>query len=188
MEMQQGGVGFTGLRSRISRLYLPQAEKFRENGNQAMKDGSYEAAILCYNQCLELTPCDVRLYTNRSLAHLNMCGWRAAELDATTALEFDQDNVKALLRRSRAREQRGDLPVCCWWMLVYTMRQKPHIQACILCDYWFVCTGCCTSAQGAVDDMRCIMHLPDHLLSTKDLHDASDVRMLLRAMCVFLGL
>ncbi len=88
-----------------------QADQLRDHGNKAMKEGNYKAALFLYNQAMELTPCDVRLYTNRSLAHLHLRRWRDAEVDATTVLHWDQDNLKALLRRSRARENRGDLPV-----------------------------------------------------------------------------
>ncbi|CCD69153.1 UNC-45/Cro1/She4 central domain-containing protein [Caenorhabditis elegans] len=90
------------------------AEEIRDEGNAAVKDQDYIKADELYTEALQLTTDEDKalrpvLYRNRAMARLKRDDFEGAQSDCTKALEFDGADVKALFRRSLAREQLGNV-------------------------------------------------------------------------------
>ncbi|VDI18766.1 sperm-associated antigen 1 [Mytilus galloprovincialis] len=79
-------------------------EEFKTEGNSYVQKGEYQKAVPCYTKCIEILPKKVVSFTNRSLCYLKLQKPTEAEIDCTTALSLDKDNVKALFRRAQARK------------------------------------------------------------------------------------
>lgn len=82
-------------------------EKFKAEGNEFVKKGSFSEAVVCYNKCMEAMPDQLAVYTNRALCYIKLNKPGEAEEDCTNALSIDKDNVKALFRRAQARKLLG---------------------------------------------------------------------------------
>lgn len=49
-----------------------QANRFKEQGNEAYKNKEYLKAIQLYSKAIELNPKDANYYSNRALCHFNL--------------------------------------------------------------------------------------------------------------------
>uniref|UniRef100_A0A7S4B9W3 Uncharacterized protein n=1 Tax=Chrysotila carterae TaxID=13221 RepID=A0A7S4B9W3_CHRCT len=74
----------------------------REQGNESMSAGQYEAAVLHYSAALSHTPKDPALYSNRSFAFLRLRMPARALADADEAVKRRPDWPKAHFRRAEA--------------------------------------------------------------------------------------
>lgn len=74
-------------------------------GNAAFAAGRFDESLVHYSQCMLLAPKDAVIPSNRSQALLKLQRWHEAEVDASTALDIDPAQVKALFRRAQARRQ-----------------------------------------------------------------------------------
>ncbi|CAF2646097.1 unnamed protein product [Rotaria sp. Silwood2] len=95
------------------------SEEFREQGNQAFKQGHFQEAIDRYTDAInilhdqqlnetiknDLTKC----YSNRSQCYINLGQYDDAIEDATRALEYTPSDQKSLYRRANAFERLGKL-------------------------------------------------------------------------------
>ncbi|CAF1091303.1 unnamed protein product [Rotaria magnacalcarata] len=95
------------------------AATFREQGNQAFKQGHYQEAIDRYTDAIhalnneqlndsiknDLTKC----YSNRAQCNINLEQYDDAIEDATKALEYTPTDQKSLYRRANAFERSGKL-------------------------------------------------------------------------------
>jgi tetratricopeptide (TPR) repeat protein len=85
------------------RLALALVEKTK--GNESFAAKAWTEAVRHYSASLHLDQTSAAVYANRSLAHIKMESWRAAESDASAALEIQANYTKALLRRGIARRR-----------------------------------------------------------------------------------
>ncbi|GBF88196.1 hypothetical protein Rsub_00908 [Raphidocelis subcapitata] len=87
--------------------------RLKERGTAAFKQGNVKAAVDLFGRALRLAPDSPQLWCNRALAHLHARRPREAAHDAAAALAHADANgelrAKALLRRSRAKRELGDL-------------------------------------------------------------------------------
>jgi serine/threonine-protein phosphatase 5 len=84
----------------------PEAEKHRIDGNEAFKQGKFEAAIAAYTRAIEIEPTPT-LYSNRAFANLKLVFSGAALSDADEALALDPSFAKARYRKASAYLQLG---------------------------------------------------------------------------------
>jgi len=76
-------------------------------GNQKLGSGSLQEAESHYTRAIELDASNMAAFNNRSLCRLKQKNWAGSIADATTVLEKEDKNHKALLRRSQAHEALG---------------------------------------------------------------------------------
>jgi len=76
----------------------------KDQGNSFVKQNLYEEALKCYNECTDIDPENVAIYTNRALCYLRLNQHELAIQDTTEALRLQPDNVKALFRRALAKK------------------------------------------------------------------------------------
>ncbi|KAJ6653812.1 hypothetical protein lerEdw1_008656 [Lerista edwardsae] len=76
----------------------------KNKGNEFVKKGKYEDALLKYSECLKLNPKECTIYTNRALCFLKLCRYEEAKADCDHVLQTDGSNVKALYRRALAHK------------------------------------------------------------------------------------
>ncbi|XP_061185926.1 sperm-associated antigen 1-like [Saccostrea echinata] len=79
-------------------------DEIKSRGNEHVKNSKFKPAIECYTRCIELDPKQTVSYTNRALCYIRINEPEKAELDCTTALSLEEDNVKALFRRAQAKK------------------------------------------------------------------------------------
>ena len=84
------------------------ANREKEKGNEAFKAGDYEESICYYDNSIEITP-NAAAFNNRGLAKLKLERYYKAIQDFDVVLKEEPSNIKALLRRSSAREKLGDI-------------------------------------------------------------------------------
>jgi hypothetical protein len=84
-------------------------ETLKAKGNALTKAGDFEAAIACYDRCIELQPNEIAAINNRSLCNLRLGNWSAATRDAASVLAVEPANTKALLRRVKGLVGLGQL-------------------------------------------------------------------------------
>ncbi|XP_053105714.1 sperm-associated antigen 1 isoform X2 [Hemicordylus capensis] len=80
-------------------------EKFKtlkNKGNEFVKKGKYEEALMKYNECMKLNSQECTIYTNRALCFLKMFRYEEAKKDCDYVLQRDGSNKKALYRRALA--------------------------------------------------------------------------------------
>ncbi|XP_030195870.1 dnaJ homolog subfamily C member 7 [Gadus morhua] len=77
----------------------------KEEGNQAFKDCSYEAAYRLYTEALTIDPNNIKtnakLYCNRGTAGVKLTKLDQAIEDCTSAIKLDPTYIKAYLRRAQ---------------------------------------------------------------------------------------
>ncbi|XP_064614631.1 LOW QUALITY PROTEIN: sperm-associated antigen 1-like [Liolophura sinensis] len=76
----------------------------KAEGNQLVQKGEFRSAEECYCVCVRLFPARAVGFTNRALCYLRLNEPAKAEVDCTTALDLEPQNVKALFRRAQARK------------------------------------------------------------------------------------
>ena len=79
------------------------------NSNFRYKSGMFEEAISLYSQCIDsapdrVTPTAIKALSNRSACYKQISNFDGTIEDCTSVLEFEPDNVKALVRRAQAFE------------------------------------------------------------------------------------
>ena len=79
-------------------------EALKAQGNALYKRGQYAAAARLYSQAIELAPEAAAYYGNRSACYKQISNFDGTIADCTSVLEFEPDNVKALVRRAQAFE------------------------------------------------------------------------------------
>lgn len=85
--------------------------QFYEEGNKYFQEHRYEAALDAYSKALihsESPALNLKLHLNVSICALKLRLYEEAVKASTNALEIDPKNMKALIRRSSAREYMGD--------------------------------------------------------------------------------
>ncbi|XP_070604225.1 sperm-associated antigen 1 [Erythrolamprus reginae] len=75
---------------------------FKNQGNEFVKKGKYEEALMKYNECLKLNSQEKTIYTNRALCFLKLLKYEEARKDCDYVLQIDGSNIKALYRRALA--------------------------------------------------------------------------------------
>lgn len=95
-------------------LRSSEAEKLKNDGNTASHAGDFKQAAVLYTQALKLDEDNLAARSNRSLAHLKLQDFAAAEADASdvlrrlasnTSSEMNSIHSKVLYRRAEARYQ-----------------------------------------------------------------------------------
>ncbi|XP_052016675.1 sperm-associated antigen 1 isoform X2 [Apodemus sylvaticus] len=79
-------------------------QALKEEGNQPVKDKSYEAAISKHNECLKTSSQAHAVYTNRALCDLKLGQYEEAKLHCDQALQIDGDNVETCYRQALAQK------------------------------------------------------------------------------------
>jgi tetratricopeptide (TPR) repeat protein len=87
------------------------ADNEKNKGNDCLKAGDLEEALIFYTRSIECLP-RASLYTNRAIANLKLNRYQEAEQDATSALKLIDSltpslELKAYLRRGTAYMKRG---------------------------------------------------------------------------------
>mmetsp|Transcript_23807 Transcript_23807/g.49261 ORF Transcript_23807/g.49261 Transcript_23807/m.49261 type:complete len:322 (-) Transcript_23807:283-1248(-) len=88
---------------------LSNFEKKKEAGDDKYKSGMFEEAISLYSQCIDSAPdrgnpTAIKALSNRSACYKQISNFDGTIEDCTSVLEFEPDNVKALVRRAQAFE------------------------------------------------------------------------------------
>jgi len=88
---------------------LSTFEKKKEAGDDKYKAGMFEEAITLYTQCVNAAPSNsdptaLKALSNRSACYKQISNFDGTISDCTTVLEYDPNNVKALVRRAQSFE------------------------------------------------------------------------------------
>lgn len=85
-----------------------EAQKMKEEGNDAFKKNDFDLAIKLYTKAINLTPEECKelavYYKNRAAAYLKQEMFEEALNDCDRSLEIAPSDPKALFRRSQALE------------------------------------------------------------------------------------
>ncbi|XP_014284645.1 tetratricopeptide repeat protein 12 isoform X2 [Halyomorpha halys] len=82
---------------------------FMREGNKAFRERNYKKALKNYNKAIDLVMDSCVLYTNRAMTYLKLGKPRQALVDATSALYWNPENLKALIYKSQALYMMGDV-------------------------------------------------------------------------------
>jgi len=88
---------------------LSAFERTKEAGDDKYKAGMFEEAIALYTQCIDSAPdrgnpVAIKALSNRSACYKQISNFDGTIEDCTSVLEFEPENVKALVRRAQAFE------------------------------------------------------------------------------------
>lgn len=83
--------------------------QLKQFGAARYADSDVSGAVAAWERCLALTPTDIPINLNLSLAYCSLGQFQAAVETATTALAGEPNNPKALYRRAEAYSQLGQL-------------------------------------------------------------------------------
>eukprot|EP00043_Microstomoeca_roanoka_P008919 m.85537 g.85537 ORF g.85537 m.85537 type:complete len:109 (+) comp14429_c0_seq2:690-1016(+) len=75
------------------RLRMQYAEEEKTKGNEALRSGDIQEAIVYYTRSLQIYP-TVACQNNRALAHIKASQYREAEHDASAVIEEEPGNIK----------------------------------------------------------------------------------------------
>ncbi|XP_015668882.1 sperm-associated antigen 1 [Protobothrops mucrosquamatus] len=93
-------------RNQLSQIPSDNAEEkfklFKNQGNEFVKKGKYEEALMKYDECIKLNSQEKTIYTNRALCFLKLLKYEEAKKDCDYVLQIDGSNIKALYRRALA--------------------------------------------------------------------------------------
>lgn len=82
-----------------------QLKKTKEQGNEAFKTGRYQEALNLYTEALNVDPfnkkTNAKLYFNRATVYSRLSKLSEAISDCSSALNLDENYLKALLRRAK---------------------------------------------------------------------------------------
>ncbi|KJE91460.1 type 5 protein serine/threonine phosphatase isoform [Capsaspora owczarzaki ATCC 30864] len=84
-----------------------QADKLKDEGNAAFKDGKWQLAIEKYSAAIDLNPTLAPYFANRAFANIKAENYGYAIADATKAIALDSQFVKAYYRRATANMALG---------------------------------------------------------------------------------
>ena len=70
---------------------IPQVEKLKKSGNDAMKNCQYDLAVKLYSDAIALDPENHVLYSNRSAAYTKKESYEAALKDAELTIQWKRD-------------------------------------------------------------------------------------------------
>lgn len=79
----------------------------KHKGNECVKAGETDEAVLHYTRSIAFVDSDAVLYANRALAHLRLKSFALAEQDCSRAVLLDPGYLKAWTRRGMVRFRRG---------------------------------------------------------------------------------
>uniref|UniRef100_A0A670K4V8 Sperm associated antigen 1 n=1 Tax=Podarcis muralis TaxID=64176 RepID=A0A670K4V8_PODMU len=79
-------------------------KSLKNKGNEFVKKGNYEEALIKYNECIKLNSQEQTIYTNRALCYLKLFQYEEAKKDCDHVLQIDDSNIKALYRRALAHK------------------------------------------------------------------------------------
>ena len=74
----------------------------RERGNELFKNSQFQEALDAYTEAIKIYKVDAASYANRALCYFKLEEYELVVVDATKALEIDEDYVKAYHRRGKA--------------------------------------------------------------------------------------
>ncbi|KAJ8958425.1 hypothetical protein NQ318_002211 [Aromia moschata] len=87
---------------------VEEAQRFKEEGNEAFKNNDWDQAVKLYTKAINLTTSETRdlsiYYKNRAAAYLKLEKYEAALEDCDKSLEIVPMDPKALFRRCQALE------------------------------------------------------------------------------------
>ncbi|KAJ8916639.1 hypothetical protein NQ315_000284 [Exocentrus adspersus] len=87
---------------------IEDAERYKEEGNEAFKNSNWDQAVKLYTKAINLTSKDSRdaavYYKNRAAAHLKLGDYQAAVEDCDKCLAIIPSDPKGLFRRCQALE------------------------------------------------------------------------------------
>lgn len=88
---------------------LSAFERKKEAGDDKYKAGMFEEAIALYTQCIDSAPENsnpvaLKALSNRSACYKQISNFDGTISDCTQVLEYEPDNIKALVRRAQAFE------------------------------------------------------------------------------------
>lgn len=87
---------------------VDNANEFKRRGNDCVKAGQYQKAILYYTEAIRLNKFEAVYLTNRALCYLKQQKYLECIEDCSIAITLDEKAVKAYYRRMQAREQMND--------------------------------------------------------------------------------
>lgn len=73
------------------------ANDHKERGNECIKVGKFDEAVLHYSYAIKLNPIEATYYSNRSLAFLKLNQLYYANEDAENAIQLKPDWAKVIL-------------------------------------------------------------------------------------------
>lgn len=91
----------------ISEEQLAEADKAKQEANQAFKEKLWGKAIALYSRAIQNNPNSAILYSNRAAAHIRLENYGSAVADASKAIELDAGYVKGYFRRADANFASG---------------------------------------------------------------------------------
>ncbi|XP_020289075.1 RNA polymerase II-associated protein 3-like [Pseudomyrmex gracilis] len=80
-----------------------RATTHKEEGNIFVQQKNWSKALASYNEAIKIFPYDAVFYANRALCHLKLNNLYSAEADCSSAIQLDDNYVKAYHRRAVAR-------------------------------------------------------------------------------------
>lgn len=80
-----------------------KAVGYKLQGNKFVQQKNWNKAIAAYNKAIQIFPYDAVFYANRALCYLKQDNLYSAEADCSSAIQMDENYVKAYLRRATAR-------------------------------------------------------------------------------------
>ncbi|XP_033096200.1 protein unc-45 homolog B-like isoform X2 [Anneissia japonica] len=88
---------------------VSDTERIKQKGNDFFKAGKYDDALACYTEALKLSPSGSKeravFFKNRSACHLKLEKYEKAAQDASSALDIEPADIKALFRKCLALEK-----------------------------------------------------------------------------------
>lgn len=79
-----------------------EANRLKQEGNQAYKNKEYQRAINCYTKAIHLHPNDSNFYSNRALSYFNLGQYPQCINDCDKAVQLNPSNVKAYKKKAQA--------------------------------------------------------------------------------------